>query len=111
MKGCVHVRVCVCVCVCLCGCCYSHLLSLLLLLLLLHALLDLTQQAGGLLAEALQAVLVRQLLQPGAQLPVGGLDLAELQLALTQLHTHTYMHTHTCTHTHTRTHTHINSQY
>lgn len=37
--------------------------------------------------EAVEAVLVRQLLQLGAQLPVGHLDLVELQLALPQLDT------------------------
>lgn len=37
--------------------------------------------------EALEAVLLRQLLQPGSQLPVGHLNLLELQLALTQLDT------------------------
>lgn len=62
-----------------------YLLPLLLLLLLLHALLDLTQQAGWVWGEALEAALLRQLLQPGSQLPVGHLNLLELQLALSQL--------------------------
>lgn len=37
--------------------------------------------------EALQAALLCQLLQPGRQLPVGPLNLLELQLTLPQLDT------------------------
>ncbi|TNN77636.1 hypothetical protein EYF80_012226 [Liparis tanakae] len=59
-----------------------YLLSLLLLLFLLHALFDLTQQAGRVRGETVEAVLLRQLLQPSGQLPVGHLNLLELQLAL-----------------------------
>lgn len=62
-----------------------YLLPLLLLLLLLHALLHLTQQAAALRRRALQAALLRQLLQPPRQLPVGQLHLLQLQLALPQL--------------------------
>lgn len=43
--------------------CWNYLLSLLLLLLLLHALLDLAQEAGWMWGEALEAVLLCQLLQ------------------------------------------------
>lgn len=63
----------------------NYLLSLLLLLLLLHALFYLTQQARRVRGEALEAVLLRQLLQPSSQLPVRHLNLLELQLALPQL--------------------------
>lgn len=60
----------------------KYLLSLLLLLLLLHALFYLTQQAGRVRGEAVEAVLLRQLLQPSRQLPVRHLNLLKLQLAL-----------------------------
>lgn len=57
---------------------WYYLLPLLLLLLLLHALLYLAQEAGRVWGEALEAVLLCQLLQPGSQLPVGHLNLLEL---------------------------------
>lgn len=66
---------------------HRYLLPLLLLLLLLHTLLYLTQQAGRVGGESMEAVLLRQLLQPSSQLPVGYLDLLELQLVLSQLDT------------------------